>query len=114
MYEIQTNAKGSRQMFVTDENLKTIEKYGLFQQLVDSSGIIDEMVLEKLRLNVRALIEAEPDKADLVDLCQGVLFHDNMTALGSDQLVKLYVNWQEKHQEIAHANVLEAKRKSRR
>ena len=54
MYEIQTNAKGSRQMFVTDENLKTIEKYGLFQQLVDSSGIIDEMVLEKLRLNVRA------------------------------------------------------------
>ena len=49
MYEIQTNAKGSRQMFVTDENLKTIERYGLFQQLVDSSGIIDEMVLEKLR-----------------------------------------------------------------
>ena len=53
MYEIQTNAKGSRQMSVTDENLKTIEKYGLFQQLVDSNGIIDEMVLEKLRLNVR-------------------------------------------------------------
>ena len=98
MYEIQTNAKGSRQMFVTDENLKTIEKYGLFQQLVDSSGIIDEMVLEKLRLNVRALIEAEPDKADLVD--------DNMKAFGLNQLVKLYVNWLETHQEIEQANVL--------
>ena len=96
MYEIQTNAKGSRQMFVTDENLKTIEKYGLFQQLVDSSGIIDEMVLEKLRLNVRALI----------DLCQDVLFHDNMKAFGLNQLVKLYVNWQETHLEIEQANVL--------
>ena len=30
MYEIQTNAKGSRQMFVTDENLKTIEKIRAF------------------------------------------------------------------------------------
>ena len=74
--------------------------------LVDSSGIIDEMVLEKLRLNVRALIEAEPDKADLVDLCQGVLFHDNMKAFGLNQLVKLYVNWLETHQEIEQANVL--------
>ena len=101
MYEIQTNAKGSRQMFVTDENLKTIERYGLFQQLVDSSGIIDEMVLEKLRLNVRALIEAEPDKADLVDL------HDNMKAFGLNQLVKLYVNWLKTHQEIEQANILE-------
>ena len=106
MYEIQTNAKGSRQMSVTDENLKTIEKYGLFQQLVDSNGIIDEMVLEKLRLNVRALIEADPGKADLVDSCQDVLFHDNMKAFGLNQLVKLYVNWQETHQEIEQANVL--------
>lgn len=93
-------------MSVTDENLKTIEKYGLFQQLVDSNGIIDEMVLEKLRLNVRALIEADPGKANLVDLCQDVLFHDNMKAFGLNQLVKLYVNWQETHQEIEQANVL--------
>lgn len=57
-------------------------------------------------LNVRALIEAEPDKADLVDLCQDVLFHDNMKAFGLNQLVKLYVNWQETHLEIEQANVL--------
>ncbi len=99
MYEIQANAKGSRRVLVTDENLKTIERYGLFQQLVDSNGIIDETVLEKLRLNVRALMEARPDKADLVDLCQGVLFHDDMKAFGLRRLVTLYANWQETHRE---------------
>ena len=46
MYEISTNAKGSRQMDIADSHLETIRKYALFEQLVDSNGIIDEMVLE--------------------------------------------------------------------
>ena len=106
MYKIQANQSGTRSIEVSDLHLETIDKYQLLRNLVDSNGIIDEMVLEKLRLNVRALIEADPGKADLVDLCQDVLFHDNMKAFGLNQLVKLYVNWQETHQEIEQANVL--------
>ncbi len=94
MHEIQTNAKGTRRMDITDAQLETLKKYALFEQLVDSNGIIDEMVLEKLRLNARALIEACPEgRADLVDLCCNVLFHDNMKAFGLEQLVRLYVEW---------------------
>lgn len=99
MYEISTNAKGSRQMDIADSHLETIRKYALFEQLVDSNGIIDEMVLEKLRLNVRALMEAHPENADLVDLCRGVLYHDNMKAYGLGQLARLYKDWSEKHPE---------------
>ena len=99
MYEISTNAKGSRQMDIADSHLETIRKYALLEQLVDSNGIIDEMVLEKLRLNVRALMEAHPENADLVDLCRSVLFHDNMKAYGLGQLARLYKDWSEKHPE---------------
>lgn len=101
MYEIQANVKGTRQIHITDGHLETIEKYGLFQQLVDSNGIIDEMVLEKLRLNVRALMEAHPDRADLVELCQEVIFHDNMKAFGLEQLARLYATWEAERQETA-------------
>lgn len=99
MYEIQTNAKGSRQITITDSHLETIRKYSLFQQLVDSNGIIDETVVEKLRLNVRALMETNSGHADLLDLCQNVLFHDNMKAFGLNQLVGFYIKWLQEHQE---------------
>ena len=41
MYTIQTNASGTRSIDVSEENLETIRKYALFQQLIDSTGIID-------------------------------------------------------------------------
>ena len=85
MYEIQANAKGSRQIKVDDCHLETIRKYSLFNQLIDSNGIVDEDVLSKLRLNVRALVDVHPDYTDLVDLCQNVLYHDNMKAYGLEQ-----------------------------
>ena len=53
MYTIQTNASGTRSMEISEENLQTIEKYALFQHLIDSNGIVDESVLEKLKLNIR-------------------------------------------------------------
>lgn len=93
MYEIQTNEKGSRHMFINDEHLDTIEQYCLFKDLIDSNGIVNEMVLEKLRLNVRALIESDNKDAGLLNLCKDVLFHENMKAYGLNQLIKLYVNW---------------------
>ena len=46
-------------MEISEENLQTIEKYALFQHLIDSNGIVDESVLDKLKLNIRSLITSE-------------------------------------------------------
>ena len=56
MYTIQTNPTGTRTMDISDEHLQNIEKYALFQHLIDSNGIVDESVLDKLTRNVRSLI----------------------------------------------------------
>ena len=37
MYTIQTNASGTRSMEISEKHLETIEKYSLFQQLIDSN-----------------------------------------------------------------------------
>ena len=52
MYTIQANPSGTRSLEVSEENLATIEKYGLFRHLIDSNGIVDETVLDKLKLNI--------------------------------------------------------------
>lgn len=94
MYTIQANPSGTRSIAVTEENLRTIEKYSLFQHLIDSNGIVDESVLEKLRLNVRSLIASlERECKDLLDLCIDVIYHNDMKAFGLHQLILLYVKW---------------------
>lgn len=94
VYNIQSNPSGTRSIDVSEENLKTIEKYGLFRHLIDSNGIADETVLDKLKLNVRSLIAAqEEDSKDLLDLCIDVIYHNNMKAFGLQQLIILYLNW---------------------
>lgn len=94
MHSIQANASGTRSLEISAENLATIEKYGLFRHLIDSNGIVDESVLEKLKLNVRSLIAAqEEDSKDLLDLCIDVIYHNNMKAFGLQQLIKLYLEW---------------------
>lgn len=97
MYKIQANQSGTRSIEVCDLHLETIDKYQLLRNLVDSNGIIDEGVLEKLKLNVRALLEADncQDKA-LLDLCLDVIYNSNMKALGLHNLVLLYVDWLDK------------------
>ena len=97
MYNIQANQSGTRSIEVSDLHLETIDKYQLLRNLVDSNGIIDEGVLEKLKLNVRALLEADncQDKA-LLDLCLDVIYNSNMKALGLHNLVLLYVDWLDK------------------
>lgn len=97
MYQIQANQSGTRSIEVSDLHLETIDKYQLLRNLVDSNGIIDEGVLEKLKLNVRALLEADncQDKA-LLDLCLDVIYNSNMKALGLHNLVLLYVDWLDK------------------
>ena len=77
--KIQANPSGTRSIEVTEKHLETIDKYALLRNLIDSNGIIDEAVLDKLRLNVRALLEgSEGSDRDLLDLCLDVLYNKNM------------------------------------
>lgn len=95
MYKIQSNQSGTRSIEVSEQHLQTIKDYRLFRNLVDSNGYIDESVLEKLKLNIRSLLESEAgkDKA-LLDLCLDVIYHPNMKAFGLQQLVLLFINWE--------------------
>lgn len=94
MYKIQANPTGTRSIEVSEEHLQTISKYALLKNLIDSTGIIDETVLDKLKFTLRALLESEAgkDKA-LLDLCLDVIYHNNMKAFGLHQLTLLYVDW---------------------
>jgi hypothetical protein len=86
--------KGSRSMAISDGHLETIEKFSLFTNLLDSNGILDEMILEKLQLNVRSLLERTNGDKELITLAQDVIFHENMKALGLHQLILLFLDWQ--------------------
>lgn len=100
MYTIQANQSGTRTLEISEENLKTIEKYSLFQHLIDSSGIVDESVLDKLKLNIRSLIaSSEENSKDLLDLCIDVIYHNNMKAFGLFQLIQLYIKWEREQSE---------------
>jgi hypothetical protein len=94
MEKILTNASGTRSIDVSEQHLATIDKYQLLRDLIDSNGYIDEDVLDKLKLNVRSLLESESgrDKA-LLDLCLDVIYHPNMKALGLQNLTKLFLEW---------------------
>ena len=95
--KIQTNTSGTRSIELNEQHLLTIEKYQLFRDLIDSNGNVDEQVLDKLKFNVRALLETQSglDK-DLLDLCLDVIYHPNMKAFGLQQLVLLYINWKDR------------------
>ena len=100
MYSITTNKSGTRSMMISDAHLLTIEKYQLFSGLVSSNGIVDEGVLNKLKLTVRSLIASQEDCKDLLDLCVDVLFHDNMKALGLSALMALYNDWEAGREQV--------------
>ena len=92
--KIQANSSGTRSIEIQETYLQTIEKYLLLRDLIDSNGYVDEQVLDKLKLNIRSLLESQAglDK-DLLDLCLDVIYHPNMKAFGLQQLVILYINW---------------------
>lgn len=105
MYKIQANQSGTRSIEVSDLHLQTIEKYSLLRDLIDSNGIIDETVLDKLKFNVRAMLESEAGKdKDLLDLCLDVIYNSNMKAFGLHKLILLYVDWKSKHDEETEEN----------
>ena len=101
-YKIQANASGTRSITVNESHLQTIKKYALLKNLIDSNGIIDEPMHDKLRLNIRAILEAETaTNRELLDLCLDVIYHQNMKAYGLYQLVMLYIKWDENQQQEA-------------
>ena len=95
--KIQTNPTGTRSIEIEETHLQTIEKYQLWRDLIDSNGYVDEQVLDKLKLNIRSLLESQAgvDK-ELLDLCLDVIYHPNMKAFGLQQLVLLYINWKDR------------------
>ncbi len=93
MYKIISNASGTRCIDVTEENFDAIRRFALFRNLVDSNGIVDEDVLEKLRLNVRDIVEStKASDKGLMDLCFDVIYHPNMKATALHNLIVLYTN----------------------
>ena len=100
MAKIQTNSSGTRSIEVSETHLQTIEDYQLFRDLIDSNGYVDEAVLDKLKLNIRSLLEGDAGKnKHLLDLCLDVIYHPNMKAFGLQQLVLLYINWKDRGNE---------------
>lgn len=100
MYKIQANASGTRSIEVKEEHLETIKKYTLLDSLIDSTGIVDEQVLDKLRLNIRSILESDSgnDKM-LLDLCLDLIYHKDMKAFGLRNLISLYIEWTENQSE---------------
>ena len=99
MYKIQSNKSGTRSIEVSEENLQTIDKYSLLNDLVESNGIIDDDTLAKLRGNIRSFIFSNEDCKDLLDLCYNVVYHDNMKAYGLKELIMLYLDWNRNKEE---------------
>ena len=100
MYKIQANASGTRSINVSDEHLATIRKYSLLKNLIDSTGFIDEQVLDKLKLNMRSMLESNmgADKG-LVDLWLDVGCNKNIKAIGLHRRAHLHMGWDEQSYE---------------
>ncbi len=66
----------------------------MLDHLVDSNGIVDEEVVDKLKLNVRSLLEGASGRdRQLLDLCLDVVYNQNMKAIGLQNLISLYREW---------------------
>lgn len=95
MHKIQANLSGTRSIIIKDTHLEVIEKYALFKDLIGSTGIADEDTLNRLKLNVRSLLETEQgNNNELLDLCLDVIYNTDMKALGLNNLIKLYKVWE--------------------
>jgi hypothetical protein len=65
----------------------------LLDRIANSAGVIDEDSLNKLRLTVRSLIASQTMASkELLELCL-VLYHEDMKALGLNNLIKCYNEW---------------------
>ena len=91
--KFNANASGTRTIEFTEEQLQIVKKYSLFDRIANSTGVIDEESLGKLRLTVRSLIASQTMASkELLDICP-ILYHEDMKALGLKNLIKCYTEW---------------------
>ena len=91
--KINANTSGTRTIEVTELQLQIIKKYSLLDRIANSTGVIDEESLNKLRLTVRSLIASQTMASkELLDICP-ILYHEDMKALGLKNLIKCYSEW---------------------
>ena len=91
--KINANASGTRTIEVTEVQLQIIKRYSLLDRIANIAGVIDEDSLNKLRLTVRSLIASQTMASkELLELCL-VLYHEDMKALGLNNLIKCYNEW---------------------
>ena len=91
--KINANTSGTRTIEITEVQLQIIKRYSLLDRIANSAGIIDEDSLNKLRLTVRSLIASQTMASkELLELCL-VLYHEDMKALGLNNLIKCYNEW---------------------
>ena len=91
--KINANASGTRTIEITEVQLQIIKRYSLLDRIANSAGVIDEDSLNKLRLTVRSLIASQTMASkELLELCL-VLYHEDMKALGLNNLMKCYNEW---------------------
>ena len=102
--KINANASGTRTIEVTEEQLQIIKKYSLLDRIANSTGVIDEESLGKLRLTVRSLIASQTMASkELLDICP-ILYHEDMKALGLKNLIKHYTEWMAAAEEATETN----------
>ena len=91
--KINANTSGTRTIEVSEPQLRIIQKYSLLDRIANSTGVIDEESLNKLRLTVRSLIASQTMASkELLDICP-ILYHEDMKALGLNNLAKCYTEW---------------------
>ena len=96
--KIQANISGSRHLDIEEHHLLTIRRFRLLDNLVDSNGVVDEEVVDKLKYKVRSLLESDCEhKKELLDLCLDVIYHHHMKAYGLNQLIGFYQQWLKEH-----------------
>ena len=82
---------------MTEQHLQTLEEYQLMRDIVESHGYVNEDMLDRLKMNVRALLEAQSGThKELLDLCLDVIYNPNMKAYGLQQLYLHYMEWKNK------------------
>lgn len=91
--KINANASGTRTIEISSEQLRTIQRYSLFERITGSMGIVDEEALEKLRCTVRSLIASQEDDSKALLQLALVLYDDNMKSLGLSNLIECYNSW---------------------
>lgn len=94
MAHIQLNEKGTHFLDVEERHFQVMQDYSLLRDLVDSTGYVTEQTLDKLKLNIKALIAGADNPKPLIDLCYEVVYHPKMKGYGLRQLIDAYNQWE--------------------